>query len=93
MQCSNLGTTDSYIEVPLLFYKGYAAEEKNTGEKMELCAGTNQVVRVLIPSGFKGELDIKFVPPFYWRIGELVSFTTTILLITLWFRQRRSRNV
>lgn len=33
MQCSNLGTTDSYIEVPLLFYKGYAARGKKYRRK------------------------------------------------------------
>lgn len=93
MKCRNLGVNDSFVEVPLLFYKGYAAVEKRSGERMELCAGTNHVVRVLLPPGFDGELELKFVPPVYWRISELISGMTVILLAVLWLRRRRKRNV
>lgn len=88
MYCRNQGK-DSYVDVPLLFYKGYCAVNTETGEKMEVCAGENNVVRVLIPAGFEGWINIYFAPPLYWRISELISGVTIVLILALWWRYRR----
>lgn len=93
LQCNNSEKRESFVEVPILFYKGYVAIEPESNSKMELCAGENNVIRVLIPPGFEGRLEIKFVPPIYWRISELISGITIILLIGNWGRQRRSKHV
>lgn len=93
LQCHNSGTEESYIEVPILLYKGYVATGSSDNRRMELCAGDNNVVRVLIPPGFEGGVEIKFLPPIYWRIAELISGMTIILLIALRCSQRRGRHV
>ena len=93
LQCSNQGSIDSFIDVPLLYYRGYVAVEKGSGKKLEVCAGENNVVRVLIPAGFDGWLEIKFVPPAYWRISELVSAITGIGLLVLWCKNGGKRRV
>ena len=40
---------------------------------LELEDGTHFDIRVLIPAGFEGELTVRFQPPWYWRMGELIS--------------------
>lgn len=88
LQCRNQGE-DSYVDVPLLLYKGYRAVNPDSGEQMEVCAGENNVVRVLIPAGFEGRINICFVSPLYWRVSELISGVTIVLLLALRWRYRR----
>ncbi len=72
--CLNLKNrgSDSYVDVPLQHYKGYTALSAG-GEELELEDGTHFDIRVLIPAGFEGELTVRFQPPWYWRMGELIS--------------------
>lgn len=91
MQCANSTGADSYVDFPLLLYKGYQARDMDTGQRMELCAGENNAVRVLIPAGFEGSLKVDFASPIYWRISELVSAATMAGLAFLWRRSRRRK--
>lgn len=94
LQCRNLADTEGFIDIPLLLYKGYQAINVDTGQKMQVCAGENNLVRVLIPAGFEGEINVNFRSPVYWRISELVSLAAvTVLLIMGWRRRWRSVGV
>lgn len=68
---------DSYVEIPLQHYKGYTAVSAS-GEKLELEDGTHFDIRVRVPAGFKGELTVSFSPPWYWRMGELISLLSLL---------------
>jgi hypothetical protein len=72
LSCANTGGAESYVELPILLYKGYRAYTAD-GQKLTVCDGDNHLVRVLLPAGFDGTLEVRFVSPFYWRISELVS--------------------
>ena len=91
LQCINGQKTESYIDFPMLFYKGYQAVCKDTGEKLDVCAGENNVVRVLLPEGFEGEIMVSFVSPVYWRVSELVSLLTMASLAVMWRKIRNER--
>ncbi len=80
LNCRAEGDGGGYIDLPLLLYKGYQAYEKGTGRKLEICDGSNHVVRVVLPEGFDGDVQVRFVSPFYWRIGELISVLTVIYM-------------
>ncbi len=67
------GGAKSYVELPVLYYRGYAAEDLATGEDLEVEAGDNSVVRVLLPSGYQGVFRVSFREPALWRIGEAAS--------------------
>lgn len=71
--CVNTSQTESYVELPLLHYKGYRAEETKTGEILQTVKGDNNVVRVIIPAGYSGNIAVSFVSPYYWRVSELIS--------------------
>ena len=81
MSCVNEGAGEGYVELPMLFYKGYQAFEKESGAALELQDGWNHVVRVVLPEGFAGDVCVRFVSPFYWRIGELVSLLVFVYLV------------
>ena len=80
-QLANTGE-DGYAEFPLMLYKGYVAEHIETGDKFNIIAGHNNAVRVEIPSGFTGTLQVSFKEPVYWRIAEIVSALSVIALLT-----------
>ena len=86
LQCANEGGTDSYVELPMLLYKVYRAVCVETGQEMELCAGDNNVIRVMIPGGFEGNIQVDFVSPVYWRLSELVSVLAVMVLAVMWWR-------
>lgn len=68
-----------YIELPLLYYKGYRAKESG-GEILPVVCGENNVVRVLVPSGFQGIMEVDFKGFWYWRAAEVISLGTFCLL-------------
>lgn len=89
LRCANKGGNDSYVDLPILLYKGYRAVNTDTGEEMDLCAGENNVIRVIIPAGFEGSLEVDFVSPVYWRISELISVLTAVMLCAAFWHRRR----
>ncbi len=76
------GAEGQYIELPLLYYKGYRAVE-NGGRKLSVVCGNNNVVRVIVPSGFQGIININFAGFWYWRISEWISVITICGIIWL----------
>ncbi len=83
MSCSNDGPKEGYIELPMLCYTGYHAFTDTEHEELEVVKGDNNVIRVLIPEGFRGNIDVKFVSPWYWRLSEVVTYAWWLGLITI----------
>ena len=81
-QITNTGE-DGFAEFPLMLYKGYVAKPLDSNERLPISAGYNNSLRVEIPSGFSGSLQISFREPIYWRIAEIVSALTLLTLTTL----------
>ena len=89
MTCSNAAAQESYVELPLLYYKGYQAKNEATGEALTVTDGDNHVVRVLLPAGFQGRVQLMFADLWYWRVSELISLAALIFLLVL-ARKRQS---
>lgn len=89
MECANGKDAENFVDLPLLLYKGYQAADVDTGQRLAICAGENNVVRVLIPAGFDGEIEVEFVSPVYWRGSELISLITVLVLAVLGVSRRR----
>jgi len=78
---------EQYLELPMINYKGYRAQDMDSGDVFEVTAGNNQDVRVLLPSGYQGRLHVWFQSMWYWRVAEIISLVTIILLGLGWFRR------
>lgn len=89
----NPGGTEEAVAFPLLYYKGYQAYDENSGEQLNCYAGENFEVTVEIPSGFDGMVAVRFVSPWYWRTGEIVTIVSAISMIILFARKKRKSEV
>lgn len=87
IDCDN-GRDGQYIELPLLYYKGYQAVESG-GETLQVVCGDNNVVRVMVPSGFQGIIEVNFKGFWYWRAAELISVLTACLLLFMGMRKNK----
>lgn len=64
---------DPYIEIPLFAYNYYRCIDMATKEKFAVTHGENHKIHIDLPSGYRGDLMVYFVEPWYWRIAEIVS--------------------
>ncbi|MBQ7925061.1 MAG: hypothetical protein IJ335_02075 [Lachnospiraceae bacterium] len=70
-----------YIDLPLLYYEGYVAETTDTHLPLTLSKGDNNVIRLALPNGFEGSVSVWFREPPLWRIAEIISALSLLLLI------------
>ena len=85
----NTSSDSEKIELPLLFYKGYIAREKEGTRKFEMVSGENNQITVLIPGEYEGIIEVRFSEPWYWRVGECVSVISIIIVSFIIYRKRR----
>ncbi len=78
----NKGNQAEYAELPLLMYPGYAACDES-GSRLAVSFGDNQLLRVELPPHFSGEVRVWFAGKWYWRAACLVSFLAAVLVIFL----------
>lgn len=84
VNCINNGENEGYLEVPILYYTGYKAYAGSTKEELPVIKGTNNVVRVLIPPGFRDDVEIKFITPLSWRFSEIVTYVWWFLVCVIY---------
>lgn len=89
----NLGTEEESVAFALLYYKGYQAYDTYSGEELNCYAGDNYEVTVDVPAGYDGIIEVKFVSPWYWRAGEIVTVVSALSMIVLFVRKRRKSEV
>lgn len=87
--CINESEEDSFVELPLLLYKGYRAVDAASSRRMQIFAGDNQNLCVSIPSGYSGRIQVDFVSPVYWRVAEMISLAAIVFVIFQFRRYRR----
>lgn len=83
---ANVSGTDSYVDVPFLYYMGYRAVDLNTGKALLTSSGDIGLVRVTVPAGFDGSISAFYKEPGYWRIYEIMSLLAVVLLVAYGIR-------
>ncbi len=93
LSVANSSDAEGYVDVPLLSYKGYQAFDAETGEGLEVesAIDDNFVVRVLVPAGYSGTVQVAFVEPWYWRMAEAISVLTLVGVSAGGFARMRRR--
>ena len=81
MSVMNAAATESYVEVPLLWYPWYECYDVSTDERLEIVKGDNNVLRVLLPFEYAGDIMIRYTQPTSWKIATAISILTWIGLI------------
>lgn len=78
---ANESAKESEIVVPYLAYKGYVAIDRKDHKQLQTAVGENAVLKVMLPVGYEGEIAVYFREPVIWRIAEIVSLLTLLLLL------------
>ena len=68
-----------YVDLPLFYYPGY--EAYCNGKELELTFGENNVIRVLIPAGIEGKLDIWYEDFSSWKVANIITVLTCLGII------------
>ena len=88
--CENNSAEEGIIDIPLLYYKGYTAQDEGTKEKLEVGAGENNRVSVKIPAEYRGSIRVKFTEPWYWRAAEIISALFVIGMAVVGVRKKKN---
>lgn len=72
---------EHYLELPMIYYKGYQAEDAETKERFEVSFGDGGHVRVALPSGYVGTVRTWYGGMWYWHIAEVISLLTCVGII------------
>ncbi|MCH5343105.1 MAG: hypothetical protein J1E64_03625 [Acetatifactor sp.] len=74
---------EAWVELPMLYYKGYHAEVYGTGEPLTVERGRDDV-RVLLPENFEGSVHVWYGGMWYWHVAEALSVTVGAAFL-LWY--------
>ncbi len=80
MNCRNHGENTETVELPLLYYYGYRAYDKASGQELTITTSDNFAVCVEVPAGYEGTVHVAFYSPWYWRVAETVSVLSFVVL-------------
>ena len=80
VDCENLMEEENILQVPILLYRGYYAGDADTKEEFSLIRTENGMTGIGLPGGYKGKVCMEFREPFLWRISEMISIITILLL-------------
>ena len=81
--CLNDSGEEGFLQLPLLYYKGYRSFDSASGQPLECYDGENHFVSVRIPAGYEGTVVTRFVSPWYWRAAEIISLLSFIVFCLL----------
>ena len=93
VNCSNTSKREAFLQLPLLYYKGYTAYDAESGDKLTLYDGNNHMVSVAVPTGYEGDIHVEFISPWYWRVAELLSLVVFIVFLVYICKSRRAKQV
>lgn len=80
LQCTNPTGESVAVDLPLLAYRHYQASDAATGEPLPLEKNQRNCLRVTVPAGYSGTVQVAFVPPVLWREAEAATLLTLLLL-------------
>lgn len=92
VSCINETDSETYVDLPVLYYRDYRATDDESGEVLTVVASEINRVRVIIPVGYSGTFRVRFTEPWYWRMSELISLSMLIILTATMIRMRRQSN-
>lgn len=81
--CENDTPDSTAVDLPVLAYRHYTAEDAATGELLPLEKNEQNCLRVTVPAGYSGTVQVRYQPPLVWRLAEGVTLLT-LLGLAVW---------
>lgn len=96
VRCENDTDATAEVDLPLLAYQHYTAADAATGAVLPLTENEQHCLRVTLPAGYSGTVQVRYTPPAAWHMAELVTLATALGLAG-WavqsFRRRRRERI
>lgn len=86
IECSNSEMQEAYINLPLLYYKGYRVKAEPETAGVTAVDNGHGFLRIILPENFAGVVEVDYDGAWYWRIAEMISLTGIIVLLILLIR-------
>lgn len=77
---SNENDEESYVDIPFLYYPGYIGTDLQTNQKFICVRGNQARARILLPAGYSGTICVRYTERKMWRISELLTLSTLIII-------------
>lgn len=80
---SNNNYNNTYLDLPLLYYKGYEANYKNNDDNtvLPISKGDNNIIRVKLDKYIDGEIIVRYNGTLIQRLSGIVSALSLIIFI------------
>ena len=90
--CENPTQAEAAVDLPVLAYRYYRAVDAQTGAELPLTQNEQHCLRVTLPAGYRGTVQVRYVPPVSWHLAEAVTLLTLLGLAggALYDRKRRT---
>lgn len=70
------------VKLSIVYYKGYTARDKNTGEKLTAYPANGYTIEIEIEPGYSGEVVVEFEGFWYWKLAAVVSIISALVICT-----------
>lgn len=91
LHVTNASLEEKTIELPLILYKGYRARDVETGQELYLSDGSSHRAVLHLPTEYSGNVIVRFIEPWYWRVAEVVSLMGYVaaVFLAIWPEKRK----
>ena len=81
---------NAYIDIPRFDYPYFAVKDKK-GNSIATERGDNNKIRLLFDDVYKGNVFVKFIEPWYWRVAEIISICGMIFSLLYFIRTEKTK--
>ncbi|MFI3201518.1 MAG: hypothetical protein R3Y54_08330 [Eubacteriales bacterium] len=87
-------TSDGSVQltIPVQHYDNFVLRDSVTEEVVDLTTSEFQCISVQVPAQYEGTLVLTYEPPIMWRITEVISFVTLIVVSVGLAYKKRGEN-
>ncbi len=71
------------VAVPFIYYRGYRAFDVASNGAVEVTKDNNGFAKLRIGAGYSGEICVLYREPVLWRVCEIISLLSLIILIVV----------
>lgn len=80
LECENLSDEVQTVDLPMTYYRGFIAKDRDSGERIALKTGENGRIRLMIPEQYQGVVSVQFQEPVLWRIANVITLLSVIAI-------------
>lgn len=83
--------TPAFVDLPLFYYPGYQAMNQD-GYRLPVVKSDDGLARVLLSAAKEGSITVKYRERRLWRLCEMISVVTVLIIIIHYIRLRRKKS-